>query len=182
MNDSGKTSDFQKAKAALDSQDYLEAIGYLTNVIESSENESERQIAYRNRGVAYGIIGDYQRAIENLNMAWDLSGNDDLAALSNRAMAYKDMGNYEKSVADCMTVLKMGGTDMPQPYYCMAEIYAKTGPSEKAMENYMKAYEAAIKTKDESLAKFILERVKNIGLLAALSPFIEDNPSIFSAQ
>ncbi len=182
MSDSERTSDFQKAKAALDSQDYLEALGYLTNVIERSGDESEQQVAYRNRGVVYGILGDYQRAIENLDKAWDLSKNQDLVALSNRAMAYKDMGDYEKSVADCMTVLKMGGTDMPHPYYCMAEIYAKTGPSEKAMENYMKAFEAAIKTKDESLAKFILERVKNMGLLAALSPFIESNPGIFSAQ
>jgi len=182
MNALEKTSDFQKAKIALESQDYLEALGYLTNVIEISGNDTERQVAYRNRGVVYGILGEYEKAIDNLTTAWDLSGNKDLAALSNRAMAYKDMGNFEKSVADCISVLEMGGTEMPQPYYCLAEIYVKTGPSEKAMENYLKALQAAIKQEDETLTRVILERVKNIGLLTALSPLIENNPSVFTAQ
>ena len=171
-------TDLEKAKEAIESKKYHEAIAYLSFVIssDSPEMEEARQIAYRNRGVAHGILGEYENALDDLNQALEMC-SEDVLALSNRAMVHKDMGNVVLSIMDCKTALDMpGGDEIPTPYFCLGELHFKVGNSDEAIRNYIQAYHLAQKVDDHDLENVILERIKNTGLLSKLSPLLEKDP------
>jgi len=70
--------------------------------------------AYNNRGIAYAVLNQMERAVKDYNKAIELNPN--LAdAYGNRGRTYKEIGNYEESARDLkkasILFLKSGRTE-----------------------------------------------------------------------
>ena len=172
-------NNLENAKRNMERGDYTTAIGHLSDAIENSQNESEKQIAYRNRGVAYGILHQYDEALKDLNQALSI-WKEDIYALCNRGNVYKDTAEYLKAIEDYNKVIGCGGSEQPAPHFGLGEVKVKMGETNEAMEHYIKAFELAKQVHDENLAKSILERMQNAGLYSTLSPFIKNPPTFLS--
>ena len=171
----------EKAKTAMEAKNYTDAIEHLNDVIKEHASDTNVQIAYRNLGTAYGILGEYEKALDSLNVAVEMS-EADVFALSNRAMAHKDLGNFESAIADSMKAINLSEGKILAPYYCLAEVNLKIGNQEKAMEHYLTAYGVAEKNNQVEAMKFIRDRISHVGFISNLSPLAEKLRDIFSAQ
>jgi tetratricopeptide (TPR) repeat protein len=64
-------------------------------------------MAYSNRGVAYGNVGDHMRAIRDLDRAIELNPQDAIA-YGNRGLAYRNLGNINQSTEDFKVAARLG--------------------------------------------------------------------------
>ena len=64
-------------------------------------------VAYNNRGLAYYGLGDYARAIEDLDQALRIDPGD-ANAYKNRAIAHCKLGQVKASLDDRMQTLRLG--------------------------------------------------------------------------
>ncbi len=75
-------------------------IGGCTAVIRSGQWQGKDLAwAYYNRGVAYGNLGEYRRAIEDYDEALRLDP-DYAVAYNNRGSAYSNLGEYRRAIGD----------------------------------------------------------------------------------
>ncbi len=71
-----------------------------TAVIRSGQYSGRRlAIAYNNRGGAYNELGEYRRAIDDLNQALRLDPGD-AVAYNNRGVAYGNLGDPARAIED----------------------------------------------------------------------------------
>ncbi|MGA8170846.1 MAG: tetratricopeptide repeat protein [Methylocystis sp.] len=70
----------------------------------------ERAVAFNNRGNAYQIAKDYDRAIADYNQALQLDAGLAHTYL-NRALAFKEIGEYGRALADANTAIRLAPDD-----------------------------------------------------------------------
>ena len=71
-------------------------------------------IAYHNRGDAYGLKGDIDRAISEYNKAIELNPNY-APAYNSRGRAYTSKGDYTRAVADVTRAGELTSKPVPKP-------------------------------------------------------------------
>ena len=71
-------------------------------------------IAYHNRGDAYGLKGDFDRAISDYNKAIELNPNY-APAYNSRGRAYTSKGDYTRAVADVTRAGELTPKPVPKP-------------------------------------------------------------------
>jgi tetratricopeptide (TPR) repeat protein len=101
--------------------------------------DADYAAAYNNRGVVYGLKGDYDKAIADFNLAIQFNQND-ANAYNNRGFAYYNKENYDNAIADYTQAIELN----PEDVYA----YNKRGFAYRAIGDYDKAvadYEQALK-------------------------------------
>ena len=83
-------------------------------------------VAYHNRGDAYGLKGDIDRAISDYNKAIELNANY-APAYNSRGRAYTSKGDYTRAVAD----VTKAGELTPKPGPMSAAMNGSTDKSKK---------------------------------------------------
>src|SRR4030088_160198 len=103
--------------------------------------------AFNNRGVAYRLKGDHERAIQDYGQAIKLNAKF-AAAYINRGVAYDHKGDYDRAIADYEQALKLKPS---------AEGHFNRGIAHLAKRDYDRAiddYNQAIKLKADFAAAF----------------------------
>jgi tetratricopeptide (TPR) repeat protein len=94
-------------------------------------------LAYINRGVNYGKLGQYQRAIEDFNQAIRLQPHYGVA-YNNRGNSYAELGQYQLAFEDFNKAIQLQ-PDYTEAYYNRGNAYAKLGQYQHAIENFNEA-------------------------------------------
>src|SRR6516164_6618167 len=103
--------------------------------------------AFNNRGIAYRLKGEYDRAVQDYNQAIKLNAKF-AAAFNNRGVAYDRKGDYERAIADYDQAIKLKPS---------AELYFNRGNAHLGKSQYDHAiddYNQAIKLKAGFAAAF----------------------------
>jgi lipoprotein NlpI len=67
-------------------------------------------VTYRNRGIAYGKKGDYDRAIQDYNEAIRLNPNDPIA-YNDRGIAYRNKRDYDRAIQNYTEAIRLEPND-----------------------------------------------------------------------
>ena len=136
-------------------QEYEKAI---THYSESIKSKPDNTVAYNNRGVSYGHIGDYNRAIEDFDKAIEIQ--PDLAELYyNRGVVYNKKGLYGKAIEDYNKAIEIQ-PDNDKAYHNRGEVWLHLKDWEKAKADLITAKEmgadivAAFRIDYESVTDF----------------------------
>ncbi len=93
--------------------------------------------AYRERGLAYDWIGDFEKALSDYKIAIQLEPKNPQNYV-NRAVTYGKSGDYNNAIKDLLTASELK-QDMPEIYSNLGLAYYYSGDNEKALENFNKA-------------------------------------------
>jgi len=112
-----------------------------TQIIERGKRESKstRAIAYTNRGGAYYVKGEVDRAIADYTKAIALDPND-ATAYNNRGLAYGRKGEYDRAVADYAKALALD-PNVALAYTNRGVSYDKKGEYDRAIADFSKVRE-----------------------------------------
>jgi tetratricopeptide (TPR) repeat protein len=98
-----------------------------TAVIQSVQETSEKlATAFDNRGVAYKLKGQYDRALQDYEQAIRLNPSN-ANAYNNRGIIYRIKGEYGRAIADYDEAIWLKNGDFPAAYYNRALAYADKG-------------------------------------------------------
>ena len=136
-------------------------------VIKAGREKGEKLAeAFNNRGMAYRLKGDHERAIGDYSQAIKLNAKF-AAAHNNRGVAYDHRGEYDRAIADYDQALKLAPS---------AEGYFNRGNAHLAKRDYDRAiddYNQAIKLKSDFAAAFD-NRCWARAVLGVLKPALAD--------
>jgi tetratricopeptide (TPR) repeat protein len=93
--------------------------------------------SHNNRGIAYGELGQYQRAIEDYTEAIRLKP-DDAEAYYNRGNAYANLGQQPRAIEDYTEAIRLKPA-YADAYSNRGNAYAELGQYQRAIEDYTKA-------------------------------------------
>ncbi len=94
-------------------------------------------IAFNNRGNAYKLIGQYEKAIEDFNKAIETDPELELAYF-NRGTVYEHLGEYNEAIADFTNALNIQ-PDFAMGYVDRGAIYCRIGEYDKAYNDLTSA-------------------------------------------
>jgi tetratricopeptide (TPR) repeat protein len=109
------------------------------------------------RGGAYYVLGDYERAVADYTAAL-LVDPEYPWAYAGRSWAYKELGEYERAIADLTEVIRLDPDDAVS-YKARADVYEDMGAYERAIADYTEAirldpeYEAAYNNRGYSFSQ-----------------------------
>jgi tetratricopeptide (TPR) repeat protein len=88
-----------------------------TAVIQSGQEPREKlATAFDNRGVAYKLKGQYDRALQDYEQAIRLNPSN-ANAYNNRGVIYRIKGEYGRAIADYDEAIWLKNGDLPPAYY-----------------------------------------------------------------
>jgi TonB family protein len=154
------TAAAQTASQRCDSHDPDVTIPGCTELIQSGQQPTtppDIADAYNNRGLAYDIKGDYDRAIQDFDEAIRLKPSD-FTAFNNRGLAYSHKGDYDRAIKDYNQAIQL------EPDY--ADAFNNRGVAYRYKVNYdraIKDYNQAIRLKAD-----LAEAFNNRGLVYRL--------------
>lgn len=93
--------------------------------------------AYHNRGIAYGKMKDYGRAVADFSRAIALDGSY-ATAYGGRGFVLYSMGNYEQAVADLSRAITLK-PDYADAFYIRGNAYMQLGHYSEALRDYNKS-------------------------------------------
>lgn len=134
------------------SEDYSNAIQYLTEYINSAELtvSSDNKISldvYINRGIAYFYQEDYESAISDMTMA--INGDNQVAKASlYRGLSYKLTSYFEEAAKDLEVYFDSDPVDAKIYYSDLAEIYVTLDKADEAAKWYEKCITAEVDLDD----------------------------------
>jgi tetratricopeptide (TPR) repeat protein len=106
-----------------------------TAVIRSGHEPLERlATAFDNRGVAYRLKGEYERALQDYDQAIRLNPNN-ANAYNNRGIIYRIKGEYARAIADYSEAIWLKNGDFPAAYYNRALANADKGEYELSLRD-----------------------------------------------
>ena len=106
------------------------AIDGCTAVIQSGQEAPEKlATAFDNRGVAYRLRGEYDRALHDYEQAIKLNPSN-ANAYNNRGIIFRIKGEYGRAIADYDEAIWLKKGDFPAAYYNRALAYADKGEYE----------------------------------------------------
>ena len=118
-------------------------VGYWRNSITLFEHAfkvtDHTSTVYKNRGTAYGSIGNYKQAVEDLDKAIELDPKY-AVAYNNRAGVYGSLGNYKQAIEDCDKAIELN-PKYAEAYNNRGNGYARLGNYRRAIEDCDKAIE-----------------------------------------
>lgn len=96
-------------------------------------------IAFKDLGVAYGMLKEYEKSASALKRAVDLDENDPVLKM-NLAMTYANLKDYDKAIQVMNEILQMDiQKENAAVLVNLATMYNNFGQSEKAQQAYAKA-------------------------------------------
>ncbi len=119
-------------------------------------------LAYNNRGVIYGNLGQYKRAIEDYNEAIRLKP-DYALSYGNRGAVYSNLGQYKWAIEDYNEALRLK-PNSPVFYYNRGNSYQELGQYQLAIEDYNEAlrlnpkFSAAYVNRQNTYPKLIIRQ------------------------
>ena len=107
-----------------------------TAVIQSGQDPPQKlATAFDNRGVAYRLKGEYDRALQDYEQAIHLNP-DNAHAYNNRGIIYRIKGNYDRAIADYDEAIWLKRGDFPAAFYNRALAYADKGEYEHSLTDF----------------------------------------------
>jgi tetratricopeptide (TPR) repeat protein len=107
-----------------------------TAVIRSGHEPLEKlATAFDNRGVAYRLKGEYNRALQDYEQALQLNPSN-ANAYNNRGIIYRIKGEYGRAIADYDEAIWLRKGDFPAAYYNRALAYADKGDYEQSLRDF----------------------------------------------
>jgi tetratricopeptide (TPR) repeat protein len=107
-----------------------------TAVIQSGQEPRENlATAFDNRGVAYKLKGQYDRALQDYEQAIRLNPSN-ANAYNNRGIIYRIKGEYGRAIADYDEAIWLKNGDFPAAYYNRALAYADKGEYEQSLSDF----------------------------------------------
>ncbi|NEP45919.1 MAG: tetratricopeptide repeat protein [Okeania sp. SIO2H7] len=94
-------------------------------------------LAYRNRGIVRGELGDRKGAIADFQKALEIDPNSSMTYIS-RGNALRDMGNYGLAIKDYNKALEIAPKDA-KAYYNRGIAYSRLEEMKKAIADYENA-------------------------------------------
>lgn len=107
-----------------------------TAVIQSGQDTPQRlSTAFDNRGVAYRLKGEYERALQDYEQAIYLNpGNAN--AYNNRGIIYRIKGNYDRAIADYDQAIWLRSGDFPAAFYNRALAHVDKSEYDRALTDF----------------------------------------------
>ncbi len=131
---------YVRAKNALRCQDENpdRCIEGCTSLIQSGlEHDKNMSIAFNNRGLAFGLRGSFDRAIQDFDQALKLTPNY-AEAFRNRGEAYRRMGQYDLAIQDFDKALQLD-PNHAQAFNGRGNAYESKGDLRRAIRDYAQA-------------------------------------------
>ncbi len=88
-----------EALEAHSKQEFNKAIQIYTQILRQKINPTIRSIVYNHRGMAYFVLGEYEKAISDFSRSLKFDSQN-LRALNNRGLAYRMLKNYDAALKD----------------------------------------------------------------------------------
>ncbi len=107
-----------------------------TALIQSGQEPPKKlATAFDNRGVAYKIKGQYDRALRDYEQAIRLNPSN-ANAYNNRGVIYRIKAEYDHAIADYDEAIWLKNGDFPAAYYNRALAYADKGEYEQSLSDF----------------------------------------------
>jgi tetratricopeptide (TPR) repeat protein len=107
-----------------------------TAVIQSNREPNKKlATAFDNRGVAYKLKGEYERALLDYEQAIRLNPVN-ANAYNNRGIVYRIKGDYDRAIADYDEAISLKHGDFPAAYYNRALAYTDKGNYDLALRDF----------------------------------------------
>ncbi len=113
------------------------AIKLYSRILRLQDNNYVQAIVYNHRGMAYFMLGEYQKSIDDFTQALKLKP-DYFRALNNRGITCRMLHQYDKALADFEHSLELNAYQT-DGYYVRALTYFDLQDYTKALENCEKA-------------------------------------------
>jgi tetratricopeptide (TPR) repeat protein len=118
-----------------------------TRIIENGIGSPSRAVAYTNRGLAYRVKGDIDRAIADYTEAIRLQPRNALA-YNNRGSAYTYVGDFDRAIEDYTEAIRFNAVPPAvgarlNVYYNRGFAYAQKGDSDRAVADFTEAISRA---------------------------------------
>lgn len=173
----------EQYKQANQSQNYSEAIGYLTQLVTIEEkclgkDDMELSNSYNSMGMLYYTIGNYPKSLEyykkNLAITEKVLGKENIATASsynNLGLLYEGMGDYVKALDYYKQALAIKEKTLGKDDDSIATSYNNIGVLYKAKKDYPQAltyFNQALEIREKVLGKDHINTAvtyNNIGLL-----------------
>ena len=137
-------------REASETEDPKEKLDLHKNAIkhytEAIKLKSDYEIAYYNRGIAYGNIDDPDAAIADFSKSIDLDPKD-ASAYNNRGNAYRNTSDFEAAIADFNKAIDLDPKDAGV-YNSRGAAYADKSDFEAAIEDFNKSIDLDPKEAD----------------------------------
>jgi tetratricopeptide (TPR) repeat protein len=91
--------------------------------------------AFNNRGFAYKLKGDYDRALQDYDQAIRLSPKN-ANAHNNRGMIYKIRGEYDRAIEEYSQAIWLSNNDYPAAFFNRAKAYFAKGQYDRALADF----------------------------------------------
>lgn len=124
------------------------------NVVESGTSsgpDPDLAITYYNRALARYALGEYQKAVDDFNLALD-NENDKISTFYNRGIAKDALGDYAGAAEDYSRVLEID-PGIAQGYFRRGESLHKLGRTENACSDWRRAVDLGMAEATEKLAE-----------------------------
>jgi lipoprotein NlpI len=109
-----------------------------TQSIKSGKWKGNNQaINYGNRGKAYMVKGDNDRAIADYNQAISINPRN-ATFYNNRGIAYRNKGDFDRAIADYSQAIRLNPKDH-DVYYNRGIVYRNKGDQDRAIADYNQA-------------------------------------------
>ena len=119
-------------------QDWDKEIAGCSAVLSRSRiTNGDRAFALNNRGFAYDVKGDHDRAIADYNEAIRLKP-DDAAVFNNRGFVYDKMGDHDRAIADYNEAIRLK-PDLANAFNNRGATYEAKGDHDRAIADYAQA-------------------------------------------
>jgi tetratricopeptide (TPR) repeat protein len=106
-------------------------------VIKAGRDKGEKLAeAFANRGLAYRLRGEYDRAIQDYNQAIKLNAKS-AAAYNNRGVAYDHKGEYDRAIQDYDQAIKLKPS--AEVHFNRGNAYLGKGQHDHAIDDYNQA-------------------------------------------
>jgi tetratricopeptide (TPR) repeat protein len=107
-----------------------------TAVIQAGQDPPQKlATAFDNRGVAYRLKGEYDRALQDYEQAIRLNPNS-AYPYNNRGIIYRIQGDYDRAIADYDEAIWLKSGDYPAAFYNRALAYAAKGEYDQALTDF----------------------------------------------
>ena len=137
--------------------EYEKAVETFTGIIDLYPDYYD---GYYGRGMAYGRLTQYERAIEDYGKTLQLNPPNPSTVYNSRAVLQMHLGRYELSIQDLNMVIELnpkGDANLSNAYYGRGIIYWKLGRFEEAERDIRKAKELGFEQNIEQLLQQIKE-------------------------
>lgn len=144
--------------------EHAEAISLLQECVDKGDlTERSLSRTYRNLGIVYKRIGQFEEALKQLGLALSHQAEDPWNDYVNRGTVWVKLNDFKKAFNDYNQALSIK-PDYGPAYYGRGELFEVQGKTQQAIIEYQKAYDSGWKT------KLLYDKFVKHGLVEPQSP------------